>query len=356
VDPLTHALLGAASAQLVFGRRLGRRAALIGAVGALLPDADVLIRSSADPLLAIEHHRGFTHALAFIPVGGVAAALPWLLRPANRARWPAVVGAAVLGYATHGPLDAATTYGTQLFWPFSAFRVGLDWISIIDPTFTLVLLLGVALALWRRSARPAAVALLVCGLYLGLGAMQRERALGAQERIAAARGHERERGEVFPTFANNLVRRSLYLASDSLYSDRIRTPWIGPPQWASVAALPLLREDDLPAEKRLRPRLRGDFRRFAWFCDGWVARAPGDTTIIADARYSMSTDAFEPVWGIRLRPDDPDLPTEWVNRSRERRLDLAGLWVEIVGRDPAYRSMPPSTPAADDRSPVAEDR
>jgi inner membrane protein len=340
MDPLTHALLGAAASYTVFGRRLGRRAALIGAVGALLPDLDVLIRSSTDPLLAIEHHRGFTHSLAFVPVGGLVASLPWLLNGANRRRWLAVAGAATLGYATHGPLDAATTYGTRLFWPLSDYRVGLDWISIIDPLFTLVLLVGLGLALWRRTAGPAVAALLCCALYLGVGMLQRERALAAQERIATARGHARDRGATFPTFANNLVRRSLYEANDSLHSDRIRVALSGTAQWSPGNSLPLLREEDLPPEKRLRPRLRGDFRRFAWFSDGWVARAPADSTLIADARYSMTTGRFVPVWGIRLDPHDPQRPTEWVNRSRERRLALSDLWAEITGRDPAYRPVP----------------
>jgi inner membrane protein len=339
VDPLTHALLGAAAARVAFGRSLGRRAALIGAVGALLPDADVLIRSSTDPLLAIEHHRGFTHSFAFVPLGGAVAALPWLAVARNRARWPAVLGAATLGYATHGPLDAATTYGTRLFWPFSAQRVGLDWISIIDPVFTLMLLVGLGFAFAGRTARPAAVALLLCALYLGAGALQRERALAAQQRIAEVRPHERARGVVFPTFANNLVWRSLYLAGDTLYRDRVRVGWTGTATWAPVTRVPLLTEAELPPEKLLQPRLRGDFRRFAWFSDGWVARAPEDSTLIADARYSMSTDRWEPVWGIRLRPHDDARPTEWVNRSRERSLDLGALWAEIRGRDAAYRTL-----------------
>ena len=49
----------------------------VGGLAALAPDLDVLIRSETDPLLAIEHHRGFTHSLAVIPVGGAVAALPW---------------------------------------------------------------------------------------------------------------------------------------------------------------------------------------------------------------------------------------------------------------------------------------
>lgn len=332
MDPLTHALLGAAVAQTAFSRQLGRRAGLIGAVSALLPDADVLIRSSTDPLLAIEYHRGFTHSLLFIPVGGFIAALPWLLRRSHREDWKPVPGAATLGYATHAVLDSLTTYGTQLFWPFSSYRVALNWISIIDPIFTLALLIGVALAAYRASFRPAAAALVFCLAYLGLGAVQRERALGAQERIAASRGNVRVRGEVFPTIGNNLVWRSLYLAGDSLHADRIRIPWLGPAHWVPGTAVRRVRETDLSPAARGDPRVVRDFRRFAWFSDGWVARAPADSTVLGDARYSLVTDAFQPVWGVRFHPDNPERPTEWVNRTRDRDLRLDALWAEITGR------------------------
>ena len=110
MDPFTHALLGASAAQLAFGRRLPRRAWLVGAGAGLAPDLDFFIRSASDPLLNIELHRQFTHALAFIPIGGALTGLPWLLRRRARADWRPVLGAATLAYATHGLLDACTCW------------------------------------------------------------------------------------------------------------------------------------------------------------------------------------------------------------------------------------------------------
>jgi inner membrane protein len=338
LDPLTHALVGSATARVVAARPLGRAAWLPGAAGALLPDADVLIRSAADPLLYAEFHRHFTHSLTFIPLGGTIAALPWLLRARFRPQWTAYLAAATAGYATHGLLDASTTYGTLLLWPFSDQRVAWNWISIIDPLFTLVLLVGVVLALWRRSARPAAAALLMCLVYLTAGAVQRARALEVQAQVAAARGHEVRRGAVFPGFTNNILWRSLYQAGDRLYMDRLRVPWRGAPTWSPGHSVTLAGEDDLPANVRADPRLRRDFRRFAWFADGWVARAPGEPDVIGDARYSSSLDRFEPVWGIRF-VGSASPPIEWVDRSRERRVNLRALWAEVAGRDPSYRSL-----------------
>ena len=72
MDPLSQASIGAAAAQALSRRTNLRTALWVGALGGFLPDADILIRSSEDPLLSLEYHRHFTHALVFIPL--VAAA------------------------------------------------------------------------------------------------------------------------------------------------------------------------------------------------------------------------------------------------------------------------------------------
>lgn len=339
MDPLTQGLLGAAAAQVVCGRRLGPRALLIGAVGGVLPDADVFIRSAADPLLAVEVHRQFTHALAFIPFGGFLAALPWLVRKTNRAAWKAIAGAATVGYATHGLLDACTTYGTQLFWPFSDGRIAWDTISVIDPIFTLTLLAGTIAAAIRRSSRPAAIALGLCLVYLFAGAVQRDRASRVQEQLAKARGHPVARGKVFPTIGNNLVWRSLYRSGDTLYVDRIRVPWRGEPRFSPGTSVRAVDEESLEPAERSVGRIVEDFRRFRWFSDGWLARDADDPSVIGDVRYSMRTDAFDAIWGIRFHPGKT-IPTEWVSRSRDRTIDPGDLWDEISGRASAYREIP----------------
>lgn len=360
MDPLTHALLGASAARVALARPLAHAAWLPGAAGALLPDADALIRSSADPLLYAEFHRHFTHALAFIPIGGATAALPFLLLPAARARGLVYLGAATVGYATHGLLDACTTYGTVLLWPFSDARLAWNVISIVDPIFTFVLLCGVTLGVWRRSARAAAAALLVCTVYLATGAVQRDRALDAQRAIAAARGAGYDRGEVFPGFANLLLWRSLYQAGDTLHMDRIRVPITAGRDgttWSPGTMMPLMREQALPPADRADARVRRDFHRFRWFTSGWMAPSAQEPSLIGDARYSTASDRFDPVWGIRFVPvDRADAATggarrtEWVDRSRERTLGLRGMVAEFLGRDPAFRKIgllePPPGPSS----------
>jgi inner membrane protein len=321
---------------------------LAGAVAAVLPDVDRLIHSASDPLLHIEYHRHFTHALAFVPIGGIAATLLWVAFPSRRQRWLTYLLACTAAYATHGLLDATTSYGTLLLWPFSFERVAWNWISIVDPAFTLILLAGVALSAWQTRERavsqsggavPVAVATVLCCAYLGMGAGQRERALDALHVIAAGRGHEPVRAEIFPGFLNHLVWRSLYEDGGTLYMDRIHVPWVGKATWSPGPSIAAFTAGDLPARVSGDARLRADFGRFRWFSGGWVARHPADPAFIGDARYSLEPDRFEPVWGVRFRPDDVP-PVEWVDRSRGRRISVPDLWTEVVGRDPRYRRLP----------------
>jgi inner membrane protein len=364
VDPVTHILLGASLGYASFGGRIGRASALAGGLAAFAPDADVFIRSASDPLLAIEHHRGFTHALAFAPVGAAVVASLWLLPAARfqswRARlrasrksaedgrrggrpstgqthppWPRIYAACLIGYVSHALLDATTSYGTQLLWPFSKLRAGWDLISIIDPLFTLALAIGLTWALVRQRLKPALVGLVVAAAYLGFGGVQHARAVAVQRDLAAARGHIIERFEVMPTLANNVVWRALYLHAGRIHSDRIRVDWFSRPGVREGWSLPQVRAADLLPAEKVR-NTRRSFERFAWFSDDWVARSPANDRVLADMRYSLSADAFDPIWGIRFT--EPGAPTEvlWVNRSRERQIHPGDLWSEITGGDERF--------------------
>ena len=234
MDPVSQGVVGAALAQSALPRRQMAIVALIGALAGMAADIDVLIQSPDDPLLFLEFHRQFTHSLVFIPVGAllVAGALRTLTR--NRAAWQDVTWnhlylAAFAGYASHGLLDSCTSYGTQLFWPFTDARVSWDIISIVDPLFTIPLLVGV-IASARSSrvvyARGAALWALV---YLGIGVIQHERAMSVASAVAVQRGHTAERLTVKPSFANLLVWKAIYLDDAEYYVDAVR---VGPkPTW-----------------------------------------------------------------------------------------------------------------------------
>ena len=338
MDPLTHTLLGASLGYATFGRKLGRTAAWVGGLAAVIPDADVFIRSETDPLLAIEYHRHFTHALAFAPLGALLVAGLACVSRAQRPHFWLLWSCATLTYFSHCFLDTATSYGTQLLWPFSNARFGWDFISVIDPLFTLPLAIALPWALVRKQPKLARIGLAAGMVYISAGIAQHARAAAAQSALAKSRGHTRERFEVMPTMANNLVWRSLYVHAGSIYSDRIRTGWFSSASAREGSRLPLLTAADLTEAERARNE-KHSFERFSWFSDHWVARSPGNPRVIGDMRYSLSAEAFDPIWGIRFTAPTARTEIEWINRTRERKIDPGELWREITGADPRFQPL-----------------
>lgn len=144
MDSISQAALGAAVTLVAMGRRTAAwKAVLIGAAAGTLPDLDALI-DFGDPVANMTYHRGDSHALLWLallgPVLGAAVArLPG--EAAHRRRWMLALSLALL---THPLLDLMTVYGTQLLRPFSGEPLGVGSLFIIDPLYTLPLLVGVA--------------------------------------------------------------------------------------------------------------------------------------------------------------------------------------------------------------------
>jgi inner membrane protein len=224
MDPLSQGLLGAAAPKSIAPREHARLACLLGFLAGMAPDLDVFIRSPEDPLLFLEYHRQFTHALIFIPVGGFICG--WLLHRLYAGKRGLPLRTAVLyctlGYGTHALLDACTTYGTQLLWPFSDARFAWNAVSVIDPLFTAPILALVAVATWQRRAVLARLALAWALVYPAMGVLQRERAEAAGWQLAANRGHEPLRLEAKPSFANLLVWKVVYETDDRYHVDAVR--------------------------------------------------------------------------------------------------------------------------------------
>lgn len=305
MDPLTQGALGAALPASTQG---GRQTAVAGAVGfiaGMAADLDVLIRSPTDSLLFLEYHRQFTHSLVFVAVGGflVAALFFLCFRRWLTTGFPRLWLFSSLGYATHGLLDAATSYGTQLLWPFSEDRFSFSIVSIVDPLFTLPVLSLVIAGMVRRSGRWARVAMVWAACYLALGAYQHRAAEALAQRLARERGHEPVRLEVKPTFANLVVWRSIYETADRFYVDAVRPGFTADTfEGASIARLDL--PSAFPWLDRSSQQAR-DVERFARFSDGFVARATDGSERLVDIRYSMVPTEIAPLWSIRLDPNAP---------------------------------------------------
>lgn len=326
MDPLTQGLLGAAAAQAAYGHRLPRHAWWVGGGAGMLADLDVLLHSEIDPMWSLLAHRGFTHSLVFIPTGGLIAALLVMWLPLFRGKRHDLLAAATVGYATHAVLDACTSYGTSLWWPLSEARVAWDFISIIDPVFTLILIGALAWTAVRGGRKPAAIGLCVAAFYMALGAVQHERAQWAQERLAASRGQQIDRGRVMPTLGNLIVWRSVYESDGRLYADAIRVPPAGSPQVREGSSLPALHLAEIESGDDL---IDLQLYRFHLFTDGYTAYTPDEENVIGDMRYSIDPAGFQPLWGARVEMFDL-VPTS-IPRDRERMsTSLRRLWGEVV--------------------------
>lgn len=335
MDVLTHGLVGAALAQAFAPRREVRAATVAGLGAGVLADADALLGSASDPLLVVEYHRHFSHALAFAPVGAlVASLLLWpLLRKHVAPRRLYLY--ALAGYGVAGPLDACTSYGTHLLWPFSEGRVAWSVIAIVDPLFTLVLACAVVLGLARASARPARIGVaLACG-YLLLGAVQHQRALAIARAHVAGRGQTTERLVVKPTIGNLLLWRAVWAADGSAHAlgvraglgDGVRTyPGESAPLFDAARDAPWATPGT---------RARDDIARFARLSEGMLAIDPARPELLGDVRYAMLPTGVEPLWGIVLDPSAPDAHVRFASNRKltpERRRALVDM---LLGRDVA---------------------
>lgn len=336
MDPLTQGLIGASLPQAaVRNRRLALWAGGLGFVAGMLPDLDVLIRSSSDPLLYLQYHRQFTHALLVIPLGGlVCAAVFHLLLgrrrgPPFRTSWLFCT----LGYGTHGILDSFTSYGTMLWWPFSAERVALSAVSVVDPLFTLPVLALVVFATLRRQPRFAAAALVWAGLYLGVGMAQRSAALEMGADLAASRGHDPVRIDAKPSFANVLVWKVIYEAEGRFYVDAVRAtlaPNVFP--GGSVPKLDVARDYPRldPADRQAR-----DIERFRRFSDGYVARDPTAPGRIIDVRYSMVPNEIDALWSIGISDAaGTDAHVSFQTHRGDSQAGFARLWSMLTAPAP----------------------
>lgn len=173
MDSLTQAALGAAIGEAVLGKKIGNKAAILGAIGGTIPDLDILMTPFFTPFQNISIHRGYSHSILFTLIGAflfayVLSKIKWTKLVSYRKRWLF----SFLALFTHVLLDAFTSFGTQLFLPFTEWRVSFDSISIIDPVYTIPLLLGVAGSLFlykkedRKRGIPNNVGLIVSSLYL----------------------------------------------------------------------------------------------------------------------------------------------------------------------------------------------
>lgn len=158
MDSVTHVVLGAALGEVTLGKKVGYKAAVVGAAANTFPDLDVFLNFfTDDEVLKLQIHRSYTHAL---PVQILFAfPLAWLTHVLFKKRVPFWEWYLlwVICLSTHALLDSCTTYGTQLLLPFTNMLVGFNNISVIDIFFTVPFLAFVVVALVMKKDNPSRI-------------------------------------------------------------------------------------------------------------------------------------------------------------------------------------------------------
>jgi len=149
MDSLTQLTLGAAIGEAVLGKKLGNKAIFWGAAAGTLPDLDVLPGMLLDTPDRLLFHRGFTHSIVFVAMATLIFA-PLFYRlykrhQTTKKEWYLYFGL-IFGFGVL--IDAFTTYGTQLMWPL-LYRFEFNTVFVVDPLFTLPLLITLVLAMFR---------------------------------------------------------------------------------------------------------------------------------------------------------------------------------------------------------------
>jgi inner membrane protein len=222
VDSLSQLALGAAVGVATLGRRTAIwKAALWGGIAGTLPDLDVLI-DHGDALRNMTGHRGESHALFWLTLfSPVFAALPALLHRQRElfARWWLAMWLALV---THPLLDAMTVYGTRLLLPFSDYPVAVGSVFIIDPLYTVPLVVGVVAALARREwggLRWNRAGLVLSTAYLGWSVLAQWHVREHAQEALAARGAAEVPVLVTPTAFNTVLWRVVALHGDGSYDE-----------------------------------------------------------------------------------------------------------------------------------------
>ncbi|MDH5541048.1 MAG: metal-dependent hydrolase, partial [Rhizobacter sp.] len=284
MDSISQAALGAAVGMAVMGRRTALwKSALWGAVCGTLPDLDALI-DHGDPVSNMTYHRAESHALFWLTLAAPPLAAVIARLHGEIVQWRRWWLAVWLVLVTHPLLDAMTVYGTQLLLPFTDRPYGLGSIFIIDPLYTVPLLIGVWVALRRADARGLAwnrAGLLASCAYLAWTAAAQAWVRADVEHALQADGISAQQILVTPAPFNSLLWRVVAVAPGDRFLEGFRSLLDGDRP---------LRLDAFDRGNSLLPEFANQWhvQRMVWFTGGFykLQRADGGV-VITDLRMGQ---------------------------------------------------------------------
>lgn len=286
MDSLSQIVLGAAVAVAVTRGKHPRRAILYGVAIGTMPDLDVLQPFENDLAATIEH-RTWTHSWIVQALASpVMAALIFRFdKSLGWLHWVFLVAAVLM---THSALDAFTVYGTGLFWPFAASPVMGGSIFIIDPLYTLPLLV-VVIMIWRsagqkpdsrRLQRLSYIGLLISCCYLSWGLLAQQHAEKIGIKALSDSGEQWQQIIATPTPFNSVLWRVIAVNDSHFYEGFYHFLDPVTPMSMRKFSRNMTLLDELPSSIELD--------RFARFNHGYFALAPHlGQVVVSDLRMGV---------------------------------------------------------------------
>lgn len=361
MDSITQAALGGAVGEAVLGKKLGNRAILWGLLFGTVPDLDIIFSPLLDTARELEYHRGGSHSLLVMVVVSLLLAKPLAKLWKREKITPARAGVFVfLVWSTHVLIDCFTVYGTSVLWPFSEHRVAFNHLFIIDPLYTLPLVVSLIWLAFQRTKKQQKkrTRILTWGLglstaYVAFSIGMKFLASSAFDADLARRGVTYERRIESPTPFNTLLWRSVAKIDDEL--------WVGYRSVLEESSNPI-RWTIYPREKEALAPFHGEreIETLKWFSDGWWIARPhtkgvwlgdmrfGETRVhdakpgMVDSRIMFSWSFLPDAEGDRLETSPPrvDNPKDSLKRIGLRILGKSESWEA----DPRLAGIPGTLP------------
>jgi inner membrane protein len=340
MDSLTQIVLGAACGEAVLGKKIGNKALLFGAIGGTIPDLDVYVGNLlyGNEIDAMLFHRGFMHSILFSVLA--AFLLGWLVyklynsgkrfNTTTQNNW---ISLFFWSLFTHPILDCFTPYGTQLFTPFSNYRVALNNIAVVDPLYTIPFLLCmIVLMFFKRTSNKRRFCLKFA---VGISSLY----------MLFTFGNKLYMNALFKkSLHTNNIMYKRYFSQPTIFNNIL---WYGVAETDStyfVGYYSLFDKEnkfsdfkELHKERALNTK---DFRRIkdlAWFSNDYysIYKLRDNEYQYNDLRYPLTSDetSNSSVFKFRLFEDRGELNMKPFERNEDNVSDaLNTLWLRLKGK------------------------
>jgi inner membrane protein len=223
LDSLTHIVLGACIGEAVAGKKLGKKAMLLGAVSQSLPDIDFVTTFFLSDSADIVAHRGITHSILFAIIATfLLSALCRLIFRKIKIGWYTWFTLLGFNILVHLLMDGFNAYGIGWLEPFSHKRFSFHVLFVADPLFSIwpfiaflfLLMLGntsIERRLWWR------VGIGLSALYLGYAIINKTIVNTAVEKNLVAQNIEYSEYFTTPTPFNSWLWFVVAKGKDGYY-------------------------------------------------------------------------------------------------------------------------------------------